>query len=140
MRHSKRSRTGGEMPFVDPLFAEQLTRRPGRGRSGGGHAVHKTMQLCRQAQRALALALAGECADDVLRAVYVDSVVPAPDKTRLLVRLVVPPRARATPSEVLRRLQGVQGALRAAVAQAITRKRAPELTFLPVVEPEVRHE
>ena len=138
MRRSKRSKRGGRAPLVDPLFAEELAGRPRRGgisarRRGGGD--HKTMQLCRQAHRALSLALAGECGDDVLRAVYVDAVVPAPDASRLLVRLVVPPRAGAGPEEVLRRIERVHARLRSAVAAAITRKRAPELSFIPVAEP-----
>jgi ribosome-binding factor A len=80
------------------------------------------------------LALAGECRDEVLSSVYIEAVVPAPDASRLLVRLVVPARANASIPEVLERIELVRGLLRAEVAQAITRKRAPELTFLPVAE------
>jgi hypothetical protein len=93
------------------------------------------MQLCRQAQRALSLAPAGECGDDVLRSLYVDSVLPAPDATQLLVRLVIPSTARdVRADDILARLDRVHGLLRHAVAEAITRKRAPELSFIIVPE------
>jgi ribosome-binding factor A len=125
----------------DADFLEGLTgRRSGdsgresrRGRNSRGQ--QKTLQLCRQAERALSLALAGECGDDVLRSLYVDSVVPAPDATQLLVRLVIPTAARdVRADEVLVRLDRVHGILRHAVAEAITRKRAPELAFIIVPE------
>jgi len=80
------------------------------------------------------LKLAGECGDEVLRAVYVDAVAPAPDASRLLVRLVVPARAGVGPEEVLGRVERAHARLRATVAAAITRKRAPELSLLPVAE------
>jgi len=56
MKPRKRSRANGALPFVDPEFAEMMSA--GRRREGGaGHENrqqhHKTLQLCRQAQRAL---------------------------------------------------------------------------------------
>jgi ribosome-binding factor A len=142
MRHGKRSRNRGHRPLVDPLFAEEL--ESGRGFSSSGRSGrrssenHKTLALCRQAQRALSLSLGGECGDDVLNSLYVEAVQPAPDATHLLVRVVVPARVGVPISEVLTRLERVRGLLRAAVAQAITRKRAPELSFLPIAEAEVQ--
>lgn len=50
----------------------------------------KTLQLCRQVQQALMLALAGECGDDLLRDVSVDSVDPAGGSGHLLVCVAVP--------------------------------------------------
>jgi ribosome-binding factor A len=137
MRHQRRHRNrgGGESsPLVDPLFAEELSKGRSRRSHRSNSSNHKTLALCRQAQRALSLALAGECRDEVLSSVYIEAVVPAPDATRLLVRLVVPARANASIPEVIERIERVRGLLRAEVAQAITRKRAPELTFLPVAE------
>ena len=139
-RHkSSRHRAGGALQPVDPLFAEELTgrRAGGRDRRSNSRNLHKTLQLCRQAQRALSLALAGACDDDVLRSLYVAAVVPAPDASRLLVQLVVPTRVQASPAEVLRRIERVRSLLRAEVAAAITRKRAPELTFFPGGEGQV---
>lgn len=91
------------------------------------------MQVGRQAQRALSMALAGECDDDVLRALYVESVVPAPDAAHLLVRLALPASWPGVQSDDIPvRLQRARGFLRRAVAEAVTRKRAPELTFILV--------
>ena len=130
-----------DLPFVDPVFAEEMSLR-GDGHEEFRHRKpdYKTMQLCRQVQRALSLTLAGECNDDVLRGVYVESVVPAPDATHLLVRVIVPPAngPATTLAQVLQSLESAKGTLRAAVARAITRKRAPELSFLPLVEEEVQ--
>ena len=133
MKPDRRSRGRDARPFVDPLFAEALTHREEKRPRHSGRADHKTFQLCRQVQRALGLALAGECDDDVLRELYVDEVIPAPDASRLLVRVAVPARVEVSMIEVLGRLERVHGRLRQAVAQAITRKRAPELTFMPVL-------
>jgi ribosome-binding factor A len=125
----------------DSDFLEALTgRRSGGGDDGRRHrrnsrGQQKTMQLCRQAQRALSLALSGECDDDVLRSLYVDAVVPAPDATQLLVRIVIPSATRdLRADDILARLDRVHGILRRAVAEAITRKRAPELAFIIVPE------
>lgn len=70
------------------------------------------MQVCRQAQRALSLALAGECHDDVLRSLYVTSVLPAPDASRLLVCVVLPRGSDTTLEDVLSRLARLNGLLR----------------------------
>lgn len=129
-----RSRANGALPFVDPVFADAMVphRAPGAARAERKEKPdHKAMQVCRAAQRALSLALAGECDDDVLRSLYVASVVPAPDASRLLVCVVLPRDSDVPIEEVLSRLARVHGLLRAAVARAVTRKRAPELTFLP---------
>ncbi len=130
----KRSRANGALPFVDPVFADAMVphRAPGASRAERrAKPDHKAMQVCRAAQRALGLALAGECDDDVLRSLYVASVVPAPDASRLLVCVVLPRGSEVTIEDVLSRIGRVHGLLRSAVARAVTRKRAPELTFLP---------
>ena len=135
--HRRRAgRAGGDgLPFVDPVFLEELSGRSEQAKTFRRQkSDHKTMQLCRQAERAISLALTGECDDDVLRALYVESVTPAPDASRLLVQVVVGRSAGegVTMQDVLQRLERVTGLLRAAVAQAVTRKRAPELTFVPL--------
>lgn len=138
MNPHRRSRGREPLPFVDPVFVEALsphrriTRSPDRPAGD-----HKTQQLCRQVQRALSLVLAGECDDDILRELYVDAVLPAPNASRLLVRVSVPPGMSISFIEVLNRLERVHGHLRQAVAHAITRKRAPELTFVPVLREEM---
>ena len=83
----------------------------------------KTLQLCRQVQRALVAALAD--ADGT-----VDAVEPMGSAGQLLVRVGVP--ATASPAAVVARLNGRAPQLRAAVAAAVCRKRVPTLTFVAV--------
>ena len=129
-------------------FANRGSRRRGRRARGDGFASesssgffeshggkrrdHKTAQLCRQVFRAVSLALA-ECADDVLRELVVHDVEPAPDASRLLVRVGFSASVVAADvtgvADVLGRLGQASGFLRREVATAITRKRAPELMF-----------
>ncbi len=92
----------------------------------------KTRQLCQQVRRALILALGGECADELLRDVYVESVEPMGGAAQLLVRVVVPRGAAAW--DVLARLNDRSARLRTIVAQSICRKRAPALAFVVVPE------
>jgi ribosome-binding factor A len=115
---------------VDPLFAESLTGdRESSGHRSDRKKNHKAQMLCRQVQRVLSLSLID---------VSVIDVTPAPDTSRLLVHVAIP---RHLPiDQALARLNEAAPALRAEVARAITRKRAPELAFLPVAQPEVRHE
>jgi hypothetical protein len=76
------------------------------------------------------MTLSGECADEVLQGLVVGEVLPAPSAGRLLVRVML--RAEeGGPGvvEVLQRLEGVMGLLRARVGEGIVRKRTPELVF-----------
>ena len=88
------------------------------------------MQLCSQVADTLNLVLTGECDDDVLRSLYVLSVTPAPDATQLMV-VVGPalPDEQFQPADVMTRLSTRAGQLRHAVANAITRRKAPRLLF-----------
>jgi ribosome-binding factor A len=96
----------------------------------------KLQQLCRQAYRALLYAVPGDMADPLLQELSVEEVLPAPDASRLLVRLSCP-RNRAEVPRILEQLARVEGYLRAQVAASITRKRAPELSFHLVFRGEV---
>jgi len=137
--HSKKPRRGRAHPapadaqFERALLGEDRDRErkfePGRDR--------KTLQLCRQVQRALPLALGGECGDELLRDAYVDGVEPLGGAGQLLVRVTVPPNPSAAPGEVLARLAALAPRLRAAVAGEICRKRVPVLSFVvvPSVDP-----
>lgn len=88
--------------------------------------ARKERQLCRQAREALGEALA-TLDDGVLMDVWVAAVEPAPDGSRLAV-IVQAPRDAAL-EDVRERLDRVAGYLRAEVAGAIHRKRAPTLVF-----------
>jgi ribosome-binding factor A len=107
-------------------------RRP-RGAGGGASGLdskhrRKLEQLCRQVCRALMYAIPGEVGDPLLQGLCLEEVLPAPDASRLLVRLRHEGTAERM-GEILKRLEVVEPYLRAQVAAAITRKRAPELTF-----------
>lgn len=98
---------------------------------------YKTAQLCKQTFRAVGQSLAGDCSDPVLQNLVLQSVTPAPDATRLLVTVLVRPGDDPVDlTAIFHRLELVKGILRDAVAAAIYRKKAPELTFLVLPMPE----
>jgi ribosome-binding factor A len=111
---------------------EQDGQDPRYDRPEGPRKVpnRKALQLCAQVAEALGGVLAGECRDEALRDLVVDSVVPAPSAARLLVTLA------PALTEIALDVPGVLAALdrahllfRAVVAQAIHRRCVPELTF-----------
>lgn len=120
---------------VDPRELARARMRQHSGvRSGPGPAERgagrKARQLSRQVAETLDAVLAGDTGDEVLRALRVVSATPAPDASRLLVTVAPrPPADRLDPAEVLARLARASGWLRTEVAAAITRKRAPALSF-----------
>jgi ribosome-binding factor A len=93
---------------------------------GDRRKVRKERQLCRQVQEALSYALPG-LTDHLLRDLWVIDVEPAPDAARLCA-VVQAPRGVEV-NQVYARLERAAGLLRSEVAQAITRKRTPALTF-----------
>jgi ribosome-binding factor A len=92
---------------------------------------YKARQLCRQVQRALNLALAERGSDPILEQLYVVDVTSELGCGHLLVHVTVPDD-RPMP-DVLASLRREGPRLRAQVAHAINRKRAPELTFMPLM-------
>ena len=123
--HDFRSQAAGEFDATDASdYGRFFEKSAARKRSD-----HKARQLCRQVFRTLTNALAG-FGDDLLQDVVVDSVEPAPDASRLMVRVYTSAhQPDVSPADVLRRLHQAQGRLRSEVAAAIVRKRAPELSF-----------
>lgn len=90
----------------------------------------KDLQLCSQALRALNLAFAAEVHDPLLRDIMIESAHPAPDASRLAIIVRVPANTEpARLAAIEASLQRRRGFLRSEVAAAISRKRAPELTF-----------
>src|SRR5688572_13035902 len=87
----------------------------------------KALQLCRQIERALSLAL-DDCQDDLLRDLLVESVVPAPTSRRLLVTVSAANLGNSQ-AELIGRLNTATPWIRSEIAAAICRKRVPELTF-----------
>ena len=126
-QHKRRSK---ESQCIDPEFAEALFEGESASRSGERQAARKARQFCRQVQRALNVALEDRTAEDI-NGLFVDDVTPAPDCGRLLVHVFIPHgRALVDALDALRR---ATPRLRSEVAMAITRKRAPELSFVPTV-------
>ena len=122
-------RPKGSPDFVDPAFAQALGGGTSERPSSSRQAERKTKQFCRQVQRALNLALADRHVDDGMNDLFVEDVSPAPGCGHLLVHVVVP--VDRPISEALGALRRDAPRLRMEVAAAITRKRAPELSFVP---------
>jgi len=90
----------------------------------------KAKQLCRQVQKTLDLVLSGEIRDDSLSGLKIVSITPGADSSRLVATVVTDvPAAELDRVDIERRLATVEGQLRSAVAQAITRKKTPLLLF-----------
>jgi ribosome-binding factor A len=98
-----------------------------RARDHRRWADHKTLRLCRQVLEALQIGLVGECGDAVLQQVFVASVDPGADPSKLEVSVEVPPDV--SPADALSRLEHAKGLLRTLAAQAISRKKVPDLIF-----------
>lgn len=101
----------------------------------------KDLQLCAQAARAIADALSTACNDPILRELIITRIEPAPDSGRLRVfAAAAPGSAPFTAQAALERLRAAKGILRAHVADAITRKRVPDLVFGWDANPEDTHD
>jgi ribosome-binding factor A len=116
---------------MDPEFAQALDGSTSDRLSSGRQVERKARQFCRQVQRALNLALADRHADDGMNDLFVEEVSPAPDCGHLLVHVIIP--ADRPMNEALSALRRDAPRLRSEVAMAITRKRAPELSFVPAL-------
>ncbi len=88
--------------------------------------------LCRQVQRTLMLSFGGEIDGVELSDLSVGEVHPAPNAGHLVVEVIVSPHATESTLELMARLSAVTPRLRHALAQSISRKRVPELSFVPV--------
>ena len=106
------------------------------GRSGRGvphrqgRPNHRVRQLCRQVERTLNYLISGECDDDLLRDLYVQSVIPFPDEGSMLVTLApLSADRRPDPAAVLAHLAARHDMLRAEVAGAVHRRRAPDWRY-----------
>jgi hypothetical protein len=122
--------TSADLLFEQALLGDE----PSNHRSFDPREERKTRQLCQQVKRALILALAGQCDDDILRDVYIDSVEPMGSASQLLVTVTLPAGPGLPSWEVLARLNERSARLRALVAGSICRKRAPGLSFTAIPE------
>ena len=122
-------RPRGSDTYPDREFVEALRGGSWTGSSSERQAERKARQFCRQVQRALNLALADRADEDGLNDLFVEEVSPAPDCGHLLVHVWVPADRRV--DEALGALRRDAPRLRSEVAASITRKRTPELSFVP---------
>jgi ribosome-binding factor A len=127
---ARNHRSGRRHSESDPDSARAFAGA-GDNASSGRHAEHKAQQLCRQVQRALNLALADGPGAGPLGELFVDQVTAAPDCSHLLVHVIVPPECSI--AEALGALRQDAPRLRSHVTMAITRKRAPDLSFVPAM-------
>ncbi|MHC4512654.1 MAG: ribosome-binding factor A [Planctomycetota bacterium] len=95
----------------------------------------KTRQLCAQVRRTLSHFLCLEARDQVLQSLLVESVQPAPDATHLAVVVSVPKDLELPQEDILARLTKVKGVLRSELAQAVSRRKVPDLSFQLVRSP-----
>jgi ribosome-binding factor A len=101
-----------------------------------GKPNRKALQLCAQASDAISHALACD-RSEILRDLLVVAVVPAPDSSRLLVRLSLFRKGdEGMLEQAAAALAEAKGRLRREVAEAVTRKRAPDLAFEVVLREE----
>ena len=127
----------GEVHGDDGVDPRQFFEKRGRSRQ----LNPKAEQLCRQAAETLSQLFGGELGDDRLNCLRVESVQPAPDSSRLLVTLVADCAPKDFDRDAIdRQLQAAAGRLRTAVAEAITRRKAPSLVFAVLAPVDAGHD
>jgi len=93
--------------------------------SHGKVSNRKALQLCRQVERTLSIAFEG----DLLRDLTVESVVPAPDSSRLLITLRYHGPNTVVTAAIHEALKACHARLRGEIAADIHRRKTPDLTF-----------
>lgn len=132
MRHHHRRWKGrARDASAEDLFERALLgERAPHSKSFDPRTDRKTLQLCRQVQRVLMVA----SGDELLGDLSVESVEPMGGASQLLVRVVMRNASQAAIADAMARLRERSGTLRALVAQSVSRKRTPSLTFVVVPE------
>jgi ribosome-binding factor A len=125
MGNRSRRRRGDDASLVDRFFSEVSSHQEAAGAAADSPAAErKCKQVCREVFRVLAQA---EPRDPLLAGMLIMEVSPAPDASRLAVwvRLGEGVDVEAARAALTR----WKGGLRAEIAQALQRKRTPELVF-----------
>jgi ribosome-binding factor A len=126
----------GEVHADDGVDPTEFFRK---SRSKNG-SRRKTQQLCHQVAETLSLVLGGEL-DEALRDVRIVGVRPGADAAQLLVLVTAADASgEVDPTAVVAALAAASGRLRAEVAAAITRRRAPKLIFQFIERQDAREE
>jgi ribosome-binding factor A len=121
---SHRRRRRFQRPPVDFHGVDEFESETTTSQEPSPAPNRKALQLCRQVEQTLHLALA-DCADPLLLELLVLRVQPFPDSRRLLVTV----QSLSDAAAVLARLQSAGARLRRDVAAGIHRKKTPELVF-----------
>jgi ribosome-binding factor A len=116
-QYDKRPVKNGIFPCDEFLPGDGLDPRYDKNHTGKV-ANRKAMQLCSQVRDSLNLS-------EAMRDLYVESVIPAPDSTQLLVTVITENDVDST----TRNLNNAIGFLRSEVASYINRKRVPNIKF-----------
>lgn len=124
-RTASRREGSPDLSLEDTLFNEDDRDHHRGGRSW--ETDKKTLQLCRQVHRRLEIAFCGDLEDPRLRGLWVHAVVPEPGGSALRVQVVAD--GATALEELLPCLRAAQSTLRGEIAEAIHRKRAPQLRF-----------
>jgi ribosome-binding factor A len=103
-----------------------------RGRAAD---ARKLAQLAAQIRRSIESTLVGECSDEVLQNVSVESVEPAAGNRMNVTLMVHEPGASLAKDEVMQRLEQSRGLLIQRVAEDVNRRAVPELSFWLVKAP-----
>ena len=100
-----------------------------RGAPPTAHQTRKLAQLASQIGRSIEATLVGECRDEVLQNLSVESVEPAAGN-RMVVTLAIHPPGDALPrEEVLARVEAHRPLLVEHVLRDVSRRSVPQLTF-----------
>lgn len=115
----------------DGLTPDELQKLEDKqtARSQENHAERSNRRLCAQAKRAIYLSLLADCHDEDLQSLEVHSVEPNPDAKRLRINLTPLPGCTADMDTLARKIAAVAHILRHAVAQSLSRKKSPHLSF-----------
>ncbi len=111
---------------AEPGPGDGMPRRRQRRRTSDSD--RKVRQLCGAVSRTIGLAL-GASGDPLLQSCWVESVTPAPDASRLQIRVAT--FEHADPMGFAATLSAATPWLRSEVAAALHRKRTPHLVVVP---------
>lgn len=95
----------------------------------GGAFDRKMQQLAAQIGRSIEMTLLGECRDEVLQNTAVEKVEPAAGSRMIVTLRVGPPGSRMPKEEVLARIERHRGLIADRIAQDVSRRSVPELSF-----------
>lgn len=115
-RRNPNRRSPESSPFANRVFGRDL-----------GVGSHKTRQLCRQVEETLHYCLSDGPDGEELCHFMVYAVEPAPDASRLLVTVATDSEQDVVTNLAL--LAENEGRLRTEIAQTISRRRVPRLSF-----------